>query len=155
MASPRLLLGRHSESGAWYVVTTVLAERRRLFTDPRLAAIVTGELTAVDTQGTASAAWVLMPDHLHWLFALEQSARLSKVVQRLKSRSAIAINRLRGTQGAVWQHGYYDHRLRDDEDLKVQARYLLDNPVRAGLVERIGVYPHAWCRWQVADGELL
>ncbi|MEG2798132.1 MAG: transposase, partial [Pseudomonas sp.] len=43
--------------------------------------------------------------------------------------------------GTIWQKGYFDRALRREEDLKVMARYIIANPLRAGLVEHIGQYP--------------
>jgi len=41
----------------------------------------------------------------------------------------------------LWQKGYFDRALRREEDLKAMARYIVANPLRAGLVEHIGQYP--------------
>jgi hypothetical protein len=48
--------------------------------------------------------------------------------------------------GAVWQAGCYDHRPRSDEGLAKQARYIIENPLRKGLVRDWRDYPYAWCR---------
>jgi len=87
-----------------------------------------------------------MPDHVHWLFTLRRDG-LSDCLRRFKSRSAHTINLVRQVPGPVWQSGFYDHRLRDDEDLRVQARYIVANPIRAGLVADIREYPYWGCRW--------
>jgi len=57
--------GRFSEPGRAYMVTTVTRRHARLFTDWRIGRAVAHEL--VDTP-VETLAWVLMPDHLHWLF---------------------------------------------------------------------------------------
>ena len=85
-------------------------------------------------------AWVVMPDHLHWLM-IPGSEPLDAVMRRIKSRSAIAVNRRLGTTGPLWQQGYHDHALRKTEDIRAVARYLIANPLRAGLVKHIGDYP--------------
>ncbi len=59
----------------------------------------------------------------------------------LKSYTANRLAEL-GVDAPVWQRGYHDHALRDDEDYSVRIQYLIDNPVRAGLVERIEDYPY-------------
>ena len=46
-------------------------------------------------------------------------------------------------RGRLWQDGYYDRILRDDEQTIVVARYILENPVRAGLVEGFDEYPYS------------
>jgi REP element-mobilizing transposase RayT len=98
---------------------------------------VVKELAAAPVE---TLAWVLMPDHLHWLFILGDG-ELANVVRVSKSRSARAVNLMLQREGPVWQKGYYDHAVRDDEDLRKLARYIVDNPLRSGLVQRIGDYP--------------
>ena len=48
----------------------------------------------------------------------------------------------------LWQPDYFERVLRDDESTIVVARYILENPIRAGLAKGIGEYPFAWCIWQ-------
>jgi REP element-mobilizing transposase RayT len=85
-------------------------------------------------------AFVVMPDHLHWLLQLQQDT-LSTVVGRVKSISAKRLGR------HVWQAGFYDRALRRNDDLQAMARYVVANPVRAGLVQRLGLYPHWDAIW--------
>ncbi len=86
-------------------------------------------------------AWVLMPDHAHWLIQLGRRDGLSVVANRLKSASARRVNRVEGRCGALWMRGYHDHALRSEEGFREVARYITANPVRAGLVKRVGDYP--------------
>ena len=147
MSSSLLRKGRFSGIGTTYVVTTVVLRRQPLFADPALAGIVRSRLRQSDAEGASQThAWVLMPDHLHWLFTL-RGGGLSACVGRFKARSAHALNRARGQVGAVWQDGFHDHGLRNDEDLRAHARYIMANPLRAGLVADIRDYPHWGCRW--------
>jgi REP element-mobilizing transposase RayT len=129
--------GRYSEPGRAYLVTTVTEGRLALFADWQVGRAVVRELAAspVDT-----LAWVLMPDHLHWLLQLREES-LGEAVGRMKTSSARAVNRRLGRDGAVWQKGYHDHALRSEEDLQEVARYVVANPVRAGLVEKVGDWP--------------
>jgi REP element-mobilizing transposase RayT len=46
-----------------------------------------------------------------------------------------------GVIAPVWQNGYHDHGLRNDEDYRARVRYVMQNPVRAGLVNRIEEFP--------------
>jgi REP element-mobilizing transposase RayT len=145
MPSPRLLVGREAIAGAVYSITAVVAGRRALFAEADCAQVVIDEILFAGRMGTATPlAWAVMPDHLHWMFELHVPS-LAKVVGRVKSCSARRINALAGRAGVVWQAGYYDHRLRGDEDLAMQARYILANPLRRGLAAEVGAYPFAWC----------
>lgn len=135
-----LRIGRHSEPGRAYIVTTVTHERRALFSDWRIGRLLVQEMQHVTEQGLAhSHAWVIMPDHLHWLITLKD-AQLASVMQAVKARSALAINRRLSHQERVWQEGYHDRALRSDENLRAAARYIVANPIRAGLVKRMRDY---------------
>ena len=81
--------------------------------------------------------WVLMPDHFHGLVQLQGERMLSQCVRRLKSQSTRAC----GIAGGVWERAYHDHAVRREEDLRAMARYIIANPVRAGLVESVLEYP--------------
>ena len=147
MSSPRLQIGRWSMVGHAYALTLACHDRRQLFLEARAAHVVMDVFTRLDAQGlTHSLAWVVMPDHVHWLLEL-RARTLGFVVQRFKARSACLLNRTRAEAGTVWQPGYYDHCIRGGPSQRTQAMYLLGNPVRAGLADEIGQYPFAWCRW--------
>ena len=52
----------------------------------------------------------------------------------------------------LWQEGYYDRVLRQEEDVRHVARYIIENPVRAGLVVHPSVYPYLGSdRWTVSQ----
>jgi len=148
MPSSRLLIGRRSMRFAYYTLTTTVAGRRHIFTDPASVKCVVDALRQSDQElRTQTLAWVVMPDHVHWLVQLRND-NLSRCMQRFKSRSARAFNLLHDTCGAsVWQRGYYDHCIRGDHALQAHAQYLMENPVRAGLVTTPEAYPHQWNRW--------
>jgi len=98
-------------------------------------------MTQAEQQGRVeSCAWVIMPDHLHWLFRLTDGT-LDGLMRDMKSHSGRQINRAGGLVPPFWQPGYHDHAVRQDESLKAMARYVVANPLRAGLVTRVGEYP--------------
>jgi len=147
MSYDNLRKGRCSLPGQFYLVTTVTARRAPLFADFATARCAIGELRRTHDLGSvASMAWVLMPDHLHWLFQLGEGFTLAKVMQGFKGRSAREIRRL-GEHREIWRRGYHDHALRAEEDVQGVARYLVANPSRAGLVLRAGDYPHWDAMW--------
>ena len=90
---------------------------------------------------TLLLAWVLMPDHMHLLLQLGARDPLPLVVCRIKARSAAAANRVMQRRGAIWVRGFHDHALRCEEDMRTVARYIVANPIRAGLAMRCGDYP--------------
>ncbi|WP_026145349.1 REP-associated tyrosine transposase [Pseudomonas asplenii] len=139
--SHRLRTGRYSEPGRAYLVTAVVHGRRPLFSDWILGRLLVAEMKRTHELGlVTSLAWVIMPDHFHWLFQLHHTP-LAQVVGCVKSCSTLAINRATEQHGRFWQSGYHDRAIRDGEDLRGAARYIIANPLRAGLVERVGDYP--------------
>ncbi|MGE6332492.1 REP-associated tyrosine transposase [Stenotrophomonas sp. NPDC077659] len=151
MSSPALHIGRWSQTGNVYAITTVTHARRGWFHDGANADLLVEALRTVERTGrTCSLAWVIMPDHLHWLIELRHGT-LAGCMQILKSRSGRAIARRVDANAPIWQPGYYDHALRSDECLRAQAMYIAGNPVRAGLATYLGEYPHAWSRWPLQE----
>lgn len=101
----QLRKGRFSSAGQAYLVTAATHNRTPLFNDSHLGRLVVSEFRHVHERCLVDTlAWVVMPDHLHWLFVLGDQP-LAKVMQRGKSRSAIAINKARAVEGRVWQPG--------------------------------------------------
>jgi REP element-mobilizing transposase RayT len=135
--------GRRSLANQMYHITTVTAARRKFFSDLVAARFVVQALLRLERSGRAATmAFVVMPDHLHWLFRLPEDSEISSTVGSMKSQSSGLINRQLGRSGAVWQTGFHDRALRRDEDIIQIARYIVANPLRAGLVGDIRRYPH-------------
>jgi putative transposase len=74
-----------------------------------------------------------MPDHLH-LVVNPGCKGLSHAIRLLKGRLT-PWWRENGDGLPLWQGGYFDHRLRSDESFTDKCRYVMQNPVRAGLVQ--------------------
>ncbi|ACL73851.1 REP-associated tyrosine transposase [Thioalkalivibrio sulfidiphilus] len=148
MPYSELRKGRDSIPGQIYLVTTVTHQRIPWFLDFTHARGVIAQMCLLHGEGwVESLAWVLMPDHLHWLLTLQPGYELRGVVGRLKGRSARQINLSLGRSGRIWQQSFHDHALRREEDLVDVARYVVANPLRAGLVDRLGDYPHWDAKW--------
>ena len=88
-----------------------------------------------------------MPDHFHWLFELPAGPTLSSTVQKAKSMTTRCLRQTGSFAGPVWQRGFHDRAIRKDEDLRTAARYVIANPLRAGLAESIGDYPFWDASW--------
>jgi putative transposase len=145
--SAHLRRGRVSEPGRVYLLTTVTLNRQPVFAEFALARLAIGALRDCDLMGLCDTlAYVLMPNHLHWLIDLRHTD-LSALAARAKAGSARAVNRARGQSGRLWQAGFHDHAARRDEDIQALARYVVANPLRAGLVRHLGDYPHWDAVW--------
>jgi putative transposase len=137
-----LRIGRHSQANQIYHVTFTTKNRAPIFKIFANARLLINTLKQSDElQHTNTLAFVVMPDHVHWLFTLGYKHQLHNVVKTIKSKVSIKIGM------HLWQAGYYDHAIRKDEDIVNIARYIIANPIRAGLVKRVGDYPHWDAKW--------
>jgi REP-associated tyrosine transposase len=140
---------------AAYSLTCCTRGRLPVFTDGRWAVEVSRQLLQQARHHRFDVpAYCFMPNHVHVLFeATAIDSDLRRLMNSWKQESGYAYRCATGSR--LWQSGYYDHVLRQDEDrLRVMA-YLLANPLRAGLVGDIREYPFwgsgVWNRDQVLD----
>ena len=135
--------GRRSIPAQTYLVTTATFHRIPIFHDLNNGRIVARCIGHQEEKGhVTNLAFVIMPDHIHWLFSLSGDKTLSTIIAQMKSFSSRFINdRMNLGHKAIWQAGFHDHALRKEEDLRNVARYIIANPLRAGLAENIGDYP--------------
>jgi REP element-mobilizing transposase RayT len=87
---------------------------------------------------------IVMPDHVHLIVMPYENSALAAVLRRMKGASSWFVNRHLATRGTVWQRESFDRIVRSEESLEAKREYLLNNPVRAGLVARWGAYPWFW-----------
>ena len=80
------------------------------------------------------AVFLLMPDHLHMLVRFGREHEMIQVVGAWKRYAA-------WQHGILWQRNFFEHRLRSNESIEEKAAYILHNPVRAGLVEKVSDWP--------------
>ena len=140
--SHSLRVGRHTQAGQIYLLTTVTLNRHPVFADFSAARCLIHCLRqAARLQHADTLAFVVMPDHLHWLMQLGEGIDLPQCMGGVKSISARQLGM------PLWQKGFHDHAVRKEEDLPALARYVVANPVRAGLVKRVGEYPHWDAIW--------
>ncbi len=77
--------------------------------------------------------YCLMPDHLHLLLSTKKEGHsVLKFIERFKGKTTNKSWTV-GWRGALWQPGFYDRALRQEDDLRKIAQYILENPVRKGL----------------------
>ena len=103
MSYDDLRKGRFSEHGRIYFMTAVLEERQKCyFRNFVCARFAMAEMRVLHDSGAVnSLAWVIMPDHVHWLFQLGENFTLPSVVKRFKARSAHRVNGYLNRQGAL------------------------------------------------------
>lgn len=126
-----------------YFLTFCSYSRRRCFvTDDAVVTVRTQIERAAAEQDIALLAYCYMPDHVH--LVAEGKAENSDCLQFIKRGKHYSGYYYKATfQRRLWQRYGYEHTLRNDEAAISVARYILENPVRAGLVTRIQDYPYS------------
>jgi putative transposase len=123
-----------------YSLTLCAHQRRPLLASPPCVDLVRRQiLQCAAWRGFALLAYCFMPDHLHLLVeGTAAGSDLRGFVWDFKRRTGFTFKHAAGE--SLWQDGFFDRILRSDECVLTVARYLLENPVRAGLVR----HPLEW-----------
>ena len=143
--SQALRRGRVSVAGQVFHVTSRSLQGESPFANFDAAAAACRAFLDVSKAGRGRLlAWVLMPDHAHWLVEVEPDSSLSGFVAALKRRSTSAIRTSSRAEAGqtLWMDGFYDRAIRREDDLVSVARYVVANPLRSGIVTRLGDYPY-------------
>jgi putative transposase len=135
-------------------ITISVAGGQSVFADPSLASDCVRLLgVRAEAMHITVIAYCFMPDHLHLLLNVDEGGDVVDFIQDFKGRSTRLFWR-HNHHGRVWQRSFYDHILRENDDPMKHIRYIIDNPVRAGIVESHYEYP--WCgsfEYDLADPE--
>ena len=100
---------------------------------PDCAGVVAEALRYFDGERLAIISCVVMPNHVHALFAQNADWPLEKLMRSWKSFTSRRINSLVGRNGSVWQRDYFDRLVRDQKHFVNCVRYIRRNPERARL----------------------
>ena len=132
--------GVHIKLGGanWVLLTVCTAGRERWLAQPA-AQHALHEIWAQTATAWLVSDYLLMPDHLH-LFCAPRDLHftIEHWISFWKNRFA-----MRRLELGKFQDGGWHHRLRDGENYAVKWRYVQENPVRLGLVERIEDWPYS------------
>ena len=143
---PRLQEFTYVGAFAYHVVIVTRDRQPLLHDDLATQAIAELERVAAATSFDV-LAYVIMPDHIHVLLnGMTDASDLVRFVQRFKQATAYEFKQRAGD--GLWQHSFFDHVVRGDEDVLPIARYIIDNPVEAGLMD-------AGRRWLFSRGTLV
>ena len=143
----RLRRGRISSPGEIYLLTAVTRCRAPVFADFTAARWMIQAFSSC-RHDAKTLCFVVMPDHFHWLVQLGDQLTLHQLAAKAKAQASRRLGRHRNEQiDSLWQDGFHDFRLRPDDDPRACARYVIRNPIRAGLVNSVRDYPHWDALW--------
>jgi len=110
--------------------------------NPVVAEVVKNSILFYDQKVYEVVAFCIMSNHVHLVLNMEKTnVPLHSILQRVKSYSARKANSLLEMKGIFWQRENYDHVVRNSEELKRIVRYVMENPLKAGLCK-------TWSDWR-------
>lgn len=124
-----------------YSLTLCTANRKEIFKNDQLVNFFLSQLDELaEKHNFEIYTYCFMPDHLHLLLiGTSEVADVQKFIKLFKQKIGYWFKQKYGEN--LWQKSYFDHVLRQEEDLKEVARYILENPVRANLVDNYLDFP--------------
>lgn len=151
-------------AGGSYFFTVVTERRQPILTDEPIRRALRQAIVDVRTRYPFDInAWVLLPDHLHTIWALPEAdadfanrwrlikTRVTKACGQWYTQPEFLTARRKAKKcGTLWQHRYWEHLLRDYADFNHHMDYLHFNPVKHGLIQRVCDWPfssfHRWVK---------
>lgn len=149
--SEQAYLEQRRAFGRWDASLDAAEHGPRWLQDPAVAQLVADSLHYRNGKVYDLDTFCLMPNHAHVAFTplLREEGKyhaLSAIMHSLKRHTAREANRILGREGAFWQHESYDHVVRDAEEHERIVKYILNNPVKAGLVPRWQEWPWSYTK---------
>ena len=158
-----VLYRRNFVPGGTFFFTVTLRDRRADTLVREIAVLREAFARTMAVRPFALDAMVVLPDHLHVVMTLPDGdanysgrwrAIKSTFVRGLRKRGATIAQNARG-EVMLWQARFWEHTIRNDDDLRRHVDYIHFNPVKHGLVERPTDWPHSSIHRYIADGRLV
>jgi putative transposase len=113
---------------------------------PRIIKIVKHTLNFPDGKDYRLICYCIMPNHVHLVFELLKGNKgVSKIMQSIKRISSTDSNAVLNREGTFWQSESFDRLVRNDRELYNIIKYVLLNPVKAGLVKTWNEWQNTYC----------
>lgn len=119
----------------------------RYLQKPEIADLVESAFLYFDGERYQLRAWVIMPNHVHFLLTLRAEHSLTEIMRSLKSYTAHKANKLLCRRGKFWFEDYFDRYIRDSNHYAAVVRYIENNPVKAGLCYSPGDWRYGSAWW--------
>lgn len=144
---------RYYEENAVYNITCNTYSRQPIFKEKKAAAFLMNILGYYKIVLKFNLyCYCIMPDHLH-IIIQPRSAKynISEIMRHIKGSFARAYNNLIRKNGIIWQRRFFDTILQTEEEFLTRLNYILQNPVRAGIMNEAKEYPYSSARVYFED----
>jgi len=140
-APPHFLVG----NGTFMVTASTYGKSRHFNSKKRLRFLHDLIHTTAETYGWQLEAWAIMENHYHWIGKSPQAGAeyLGEWIGKVHRESAMFLNELDKTRGRKVWHNYRETRLTFEKSYLARLRYVIENPVKHGIVAVAADYP--WC----------
>jgi putative transposase len=127
-----------------FFVTSSTASGKALFQTDSMAGLFVDVLRGYVRDGKFRVReFVVMPNHVHLLITVNREMSIEKAMQLIKGSFSFRAKQELGFLGEIWQRGFSDVQIKDEESFAVHRLYIYNNPVKAGLVNAAEEYPHS------------
>lgn len=154
---------RERIAGATYFFTVTLADRRSSLLVDEIALLRQVYVKASKRMPFKTVAICVLSDHLHAIWELPEDDRdcsqrwaliKSQFSRALPAMATASASKSRRREKGIWQRRFWEHRIRDEDDLARHVDYIHFNPVKHGLVTQVGDWPYSSFHRYVARGLL-
>lgn len=154
---------RERITGATYFFTVTLADRRSRILVEEIALLRQVYVAANKRMPFKTVAICVLPDHLHAVWELPEDDRdyslrwasiKSQFSRSLPAMATVTASKIIKREKGIWQRRFWEHRIRDEDDLARHVDYIHFNPVKHGLVTQAGDWPYSSFHRYVARGLL-
>lgn len=155
---------RERIAGATCFFTVTLADRRSSLLVDEIALLRQVYVKASKSMPFKTVAICVLSDHLHAIWELPEDDRdysqrwaliKSLFSRALSAAASVSTSKVRKREKGIWQRRFWEHRIRDEDDLARHVDYIHFNPVKHGLVAQVGDWPYSSFHRYVARGLLL
>ena len=157
---------RSQTPGATYFFTVVTYRRQAILCDAPIREALRNAIAAVRAKRPFTTdAWVLLPDHLHTIWTLppgdaDFATRWAVIKRRVSVACAIEYRRAdwinsskqKHRESTLWQRGYWEHQIRDENDFTKHMDYIHFNPVKHGHCKQVSEWPYSTFHRYVEQG---
>ncbi|HEX5354098.1 MAG TPA: transposase [Rhodanobacteraceae bacterium] len=143
---------RSDIAGGTYFFTVTLADRSSRLLVEHIDDLRAAVRTVKRHHPFEIVAWVVLPEHMHAIWALPEDDRdfsgrwsliKSSFSRAIARTEAVSASRAGKRERGVWQRRFWEHLIRDEIDLQRHIDYVHINPVKHGHVERAADWPHS------------
>jgi len=154
---------RSQLKGGYYFFTVNLADRKSNLLVRKIDDLRASFVTVKNRHPFSVVAIVVMPDHLHAIWRLPENdnnypQRWSLIKAGFSRRQAkdeaIRESRKSKRERGIWQRRYWEHLIRDEDELERHVNYIHYNPVKHGLVAQASDWPYSSIHGYIGRGEI-